>query len=120
MRCAGLLMVLSLMVCGCQQQRVAPPSVKNALEGGPLSFLQDGKVTQEQVLMQLGIPTAEFEQQRILAYRLHYDEKKGMKILPRETNYGSEPQWMGVSCSLILVFDSAHVLAKHHIVLMGD
>jgi|CZKM01.1.fsa_nt_gi hypothetical protein len=77
-----------------------------------LKFLQIGQTTRQEVLLTLGQPSASFEQEKILTYRLGEDAKQGYYlIIPNATM-----QWQVVHYSLVLVFDSSGVLQRQNLV----
>jgi hypothetical protein len=80
-----------------------------------IAFLEDGKTTREDVLLRLGLPSGQFEGQRILTYRMMLSEKEGLVVVSRELS-SSDPrliQWAKAEYSLVLVFDGRHVLQRH-------
>ena len=91
---------------GCATHRVS--------EGDPqlLEFLMDGTTTREEIVLKLGAPSATFEQERILTYRLGGDEKQGYIIRTPPPN----GVWVAVHYSLVLVLDGAGTLKKHSLV----
>lgn len=131
-----LIYFLLVLFIGCAPAHLSPvqeSEVKQTL----LSFLEDGKTTKEEVLLRLGIPSAQFEGERILTYRLRFeyysegDEtkdtggvvrkvRKEMVVIAREID-PNDPrlsQWGGERptidyLNLILVFDEHHVLQRH-------
>lgn len=74
-----------------------------------LDFLQDGKTTREEVFVHLAEPSATFEGERILTYRLEEDEGGYSLLGARSQN------WSG-KYSLVLVFDENGVLRRHSLV----
>jgi hypothetical protein len=79
-----------------------------------LAFLVDGATTRETVLLQLGQPSGRFERERILTYRLGYDEKTGNHwLVEREAGPSGWAAWDRARYSLVLVFDERGVLRKH-------
>jgi hypothetical protein len=77
-----------------------------------LKFLHVDQTTRQAVLLRLGQPSASFEQEKILTYRLGEDAKQGYYlIIPSATM-----QWRGVHYSLVLVFDSSGVLQRQNLV----
>ena len=107
--------LLALWGAGCQPRPLSVAEV----ERQSLSFVRDGITTREQILLQLGIPTSEFEGQRILTYRVGHD-RSGLRVLTRERlvqNDGIQLQaYADGVYSLVLVFDDRHVLTKHSLV----
>jgi hypothetical protein len=82
-----------------------------------LAFLVDGTTTRETVLLQLGQPSGRFEHEKILTYRLGYEEKtKHYWLVERENSPTGWPTWLAARFSLVLVFDEQGVLRKHSLV----
>lgn len=76
-----------------------------------LAFLVDGSTTKEDVLFRLGLPSAEFEGERILTYRIGTGAKRGTVVVPRHAG-----DWQGAEYSLVLVFDAQQVLRRHALI----
>lgn len=74
-----------------------------------LDFLHDGATPRDEVYLHLGEPSAQYENGRILAYRLKSDEGGYSAVAKRD-------DWSGTKFSLILVFDDSARLAKHSLV----
>jgi hypothetical protein len=74
-----------------------------------LTFLQEGQTSRQEVYLALGEPSAVFEGERILTYRLGQD-KGGYFLLQQG------PGFQGVNYSLVLVFDDTGQLARHALV----
>lgn len=77
-----------------------------------LSFLQTGQTTREQVLLKLGQPSAAFEQERILTYRIGEDPRQGRYVVSPKAAL----PWQQVRYSLVLVFDAQGRLEKQSLV----
>jgi hypothetical protein len=77
-----------------------------------LEFLRDGTSTRDEVILALGQPSATFQQERILTYRLGEDATQGYFV---EQPHSTSP-WLGVRYSLVLVFDAGGTLQKHSLV----
>ena len=114
-----LLTLGSLMgfMAGCA---TAPAPVS---QGKPdlLDFLEDGKTTKEEVLLELGQPSGRFEGENILTYRLGGEEKsQGYFLIRREyPNRSALKGWSGwrvAKYSLVLVFDPQNILREHSLV----
>jgi uncharacterized protein YjbI with pentapeptide repeats len=73
------------------------------VSAGKADFLLDGQTTKREVLGRLGRPSAQFEGERILTYRLDQDRR-------------TVEAWRDAHHSLVLVFDAAHVLSRHRVV----
>jgi len=79
-----------------------------------LEFLADGTTTRETVVLRLGQPSGRFEHERILTYRLGYDENtKHYWLVERENDPAGWPTWVLARYSLVLVFDEQGVLRRH-------
>lgn len=86
-----------------------------------LPFIEDGKTTKEEVLLKLGIPSGQFEGERILVYKMSFVEKEGFKVVSRYINMYSNPIFHGREISeyhLVLVFDKKNVLQRHRLLLV--
>lgn len=80
-----------------------------------LDFLADGRTTRQGVVVTLGQPSARFEAEKILTYRLGYEAKtRGYYVVERETpNEAGWSTWRQAQYSLVLVCDENGVLRKH-------
>jgi hypothetical protein len=80
--------------------------------------LADGQTTREDVLLTLGQPSARFESDRILTYRLVYNpNSKGFSIVQRDPAIQMGwSTWSTADHSLVLVFDGEGVLRRHSFV----
>jgi hypothetical protein len=74
-----------------------------------LDFLADGVTRREDVQLKLGEPSGQYEEARIVAYRLSRDEAGYILV-------GHRNDWHGVQYNLMLVFDAEGVLRRHSIV----
>lgn len=100
-----LALLASVVLGGC----VTPiPGARQDL----LRFLETGRTSREEVLMQLGQPSGSFEQERILTYRIGQDDKQGFYLV---TPKALQP-WQAVRFSLVLVFDADGRLQKQSLV----
>jgi hypothetical protein len=77
-----------------------------------LKFLQIGQTTRQQVLLKLGQPSASFEQEKILTYRLGEDPKQGYYLISPKAAL----PWQAVHYSLVLVFDANGLLERQSLV----
>jgi len=93
---------------GCASRPEREVSDASAL----LPFLQDGSSTKEELLLKLGEPSARFEGERILTYRMADSEKEGLAVASPRGIGG----WETARYSLVLVFDDRQILKKHHLV----
>jgi hypothetical protein len=77
-----------------------------------LSLLRPGTTTRQEVLLTLGQPSASFEQERILTYRVGRDPEQGYYIVAASL---LQP-WQRVRYSMVLVFDARGVLERYSLV----
>jgi hypothetical protein len=105
-------LAILLLVSGCASQ--TPPAKVAEIEQQHLSFVLDGSTTREQALLQLGIPSGQFEGERIMSWRLSYD---GKELRPLAAARASEDPrytvWTGPTYNLVLVFDLRNLLQSH-------
>jgi hypothetical protein len=106
-----LILCLSLLLAGC---------ATTPLQGRAdlLNFLADGQTTRADVIVALGQPSARFESDKVITYRLGYEPKNhGYYVVerepPAETGWST---WFRAKYSLVLVFDDAGALRKHSLV----
>ena len=100
-----LFSVLCFTGCVAHQLETVDPI---AMEETRLEFLKDGQATRDEILLQLGAPSKEFEAGRIWAYRL--DRK--YRVVESRPGLG----WKRARFSLILVFDADKILEKHNLI----
>lgn len=74
-----------------------------------LDFLNDGVTLRDDVRLNLGEPSAEYEGSRVLAYRLRKTDTGYVLV-------GRRDAWYGVQYNLMLVFDGDGVLRRHSMV----
>ena len=70
-----------------------------------LPFIENGKITKEEVLLKLGIPSSQFEGERILTYQMTFNEQEGFRVISRRA----------FEYNLVLVFDERNILQKHRL-----
>jgi hypothetical protein len=105
-------LVATLVLAGCATK---PTPLKGRAD--LLSFLADGVTTRQEVIVRLGQPSARFEGEKILTYRLGYEPKNsGYYVVDRETNPAGWSAWKLARYSLVLVFDPVGVLKEHSVV----
>jgi hypothetical protein len=108
--------VASLTLAACAGGKT--PDELRALARQSVAFLEDGGTTREEALTTLGVPTAVFEDERILTYRMYLHDKAGLVVVrhgPPGPRY-----WRAVGdYHLILVFDTKSVLARHKLLKPG-
>lgn len=114
------LAVIATLLAACATPTTQPVAPASLPEIGVLAFLQDDVTTREQVLLRLGVPTAQVEGDRILMYQLNTDAKGRWYLSAPEwdTTTGMR-SWRPGACSLVLVFDEAGVLRRHSLVVPG-
>jgi outer membrane protein assembly factor BamE (lipoprotein component of BamABCDE complex) len=103
---ASLVLAVALALAGCASP---PPPPGQVLASESLAFLVDGKTTREDVTLRLGLPSRTFESDRIVLYRIGWNAERGAHAL----DYApvAAPAY-----DLVLVFDSAGVVARHALV----
>lgn len=74
-----------------------------------LKFLSDGQTARTDVILHLGQPSASFESEKVLTYRIGGDVKDGHFV--REA-----ASWAHTNFSLVLVFDADGILTSHSLV----
>ena len=89
-----------MLLIGCVHKLTA---IDAAVQRQWLPFLEDGKTNRAEVLSSLGQPSARFQGERILTYRMMLDSEKRFV----SDNRGAY--------SLVLVFDDRDVLEKHNL-----
>lgn len=99
-----LAVILACVLFGCASSLPPGPADKNLL-----LFLDRGP-SMEEVLLNLGEPSATFEKGRILTYRIGGDKAKGYFLLGKQRQLGFRRY------SLVLVFDENGFLKKHALV----
>lgn len=75
-----------------------------------LEFITIGETTRTQVLLRLGKPSASFEDERILTYRIGGNSTGGYFVRD------AAGTWYETNYSLVLVFDSGGVLETQSLV----
>jgi len=115
-RCAifwTLSVALGAAASGCAAR--STPAQVGDVERSQLAFVRDGVTTREEVLLKLGVPSAQFEGERILTYRLGLDAKGALGPISPEV--AAEDQryavWTRPAYNLELVFDPRNVLLRH-------
>jgi hypothetical protein len=114
-----LVIALGILVLaeGCEstpQIQMADPKVLLKWER---TFIQDGVTTREQVVLKLGVPSAQFEGDRIMIYQLLVDnDGKWHLAAPMINQSNGLRMWAEGTYSLVLVFGTDGVLLKHSLV----
>ena len=110
---AGLLIAVISLSAGCAAE---PRQTDAQWKEHALAFIQDGVTTREQVLLQLGGPTAQFEADRILTYRIMRNSTEGITVVQRaQMEESAGMDWSGAQYCLVLVFQGP-ILQKHSLV----
>jgi hypothetical protein len=103
----GLALAVLLALAACS----TPPAIPGA-SPDLLKFLQDGTTTREQIVLALGQPSAAYEQEKILTYRIGQNPVQGYYLVaPNQVR-----QWEEVHFSLVLIVDASGTLRKHSLV----
>lgn len=104
-----------------QLQAAGEPAIdKDVLHTWFPYAIKDGKTRKQDVLLNLGVPSDQFDGERILAYRLRFDREKGFVVVSREFDSmfippeGRRERYDGYH--LVLVFDEDHVLLRHRLI----
>ena len=114
----ALVLVCTLLATGCATPKVQSVDRQLVFKSDLLGFLQDSVTTREEVILKLGIPSAQVEGERILMYQLKADENgKWHLIAPRWNVNTGLRTWSEGTCSLVLVFGENGVLRKHSLVM---
>jgi hypothetical protein len=75
----------------------------------PLAFLDQPTVSRQDVVSRLGNPSAEFEQARVLTYRL--SRCKNGHVVDKPTR-----DWEGIECDLVIVLDAGDIVQRHKLI----
>jgi hypothetical protein len=102
---------------GCATPRVQPADPQLLFKSDLLSFLQDEVTKREEVLLKLGIPSAQIEGDRILMYQLKTDKDGSWHLVAPGWNATTGLRvWGQGTMSLVLVFGEDGVLRRHSLV----
>jgi hypothetical protein len=72
-RLAAIGFLILLVLSGCAETRLQ--TVDDSILQQQLSLLEDGKTTKQDILLKFGIPSSQFEGERIFTYRIEFDDK---------------------------------------------
>lgn len=112
-----LVVALGLLLCGCAAHNLQT-IVPNARTGQRIAFLADGLTKRAEVMSQLGDPSAVYEAEHILIYRMDEDLRvisfRGIDAEDR-TRPKELTRWTQVFHNLVLDFDSTGVLETHRL-----
>jgi hypothetical protein len=112
-----LLVAGMILTAGCATPHTQAQETHTFSEISELAFLRDGTTSREETLLRLGMPSAQFEGDRILTYQLRVDSNGTMQLIaPQFQGHSGFRSWPAHSLSLVLVFGSDGVLRKHSLV----
>jgi len=113
-RSAVIGLLLILLLSGCAETKLQ--TVDDSILQQQLALLEDGKTTKEDILIKFGIPSSQFEGERILTYRLRFNQKENrfevvsVEVDRRDPRFR---EWLQTEYNLVLVFDEKHILKRH-------
>lgn len=113
-RFAAIGSMILLLLAGCAETRLQ--TVDDSILQRQLALLEDGKTTKQDILLKFGIPSSQFEGERIFTYRLRFNQnEKRFEVISREVDRRDPrfAEWMQTEYNLVLVFDEKHILQKH-------
>jgi hypothetical protein len=130
--CGRLILALTLVIAlAACASTPTPRIVPISLEQTPawLSFLVDGKTTREELLLQLGVPSMQFEGERILTFlltaeganvrpcgaRLYFEEQYESRLEPRLPIPNTWADY-----HLVIVFRPDNVVERHSLIAAGQ
>jgi hypothetical protein len=112
-----LWLALITMTASCATPHVQPVDAQILFSSELLGFIQDGNTKREEVVLKLGIPSAQYEGEKILTYQLRVDQTGSWHLVAPQTDVTTGlREWREGTCSLVLVFDGEGVLRKHSLV----
>jgi hypothetical protein len=110
-------LALIIIVASCATPHLQTTDTQLLFKSDLFGFIQDGITTREEVALKLGIPSAQFEGEKILMYQLRLDRAgKWHLVSPQISEYTCFREWREGTCSLVLVFGGDGVLQKHSLV----
>jgi hypothetical protein len=113
-RSATICFLIILLVSGCAETKLH--TMDDSMLHQQLALLEDGKTTKQDILLKFGIPSSQFEGEKILTYRLRFNQKENrFEVISREVDRRDPrfAEWMQTEYNLVLVFDDKHILQKH-------
>src|SRR5512136_3216809 len=113
-RSAAIGFLIILLLSGCAETRLQ--TVDDAILQQQLSSLEDRKTSKQDILLKFGIPSAQFEGEKIFTYRLRFNQNDNrFEVVSREMDRRDPrfAEWIQTEYSLVLVFDEKHILQKH-------
>jgi hypothetical protein len=119
-----LALVTALVLLGpaaaCAPTPGLSPAEPATLENSGYGFIRDGVSSRDELTTRIGQPVYEFENRRILVYRCHSSDNRVSlySVGPVEPyNPRDMPSPHPELCSVVLVFDSNGILARHSLVI---
>jgi outer membrane protein assembly factor BamE (lipoprotein component of BamABCDE complex) len=113
-RFAAIGFMVAMLLSGCAETKLH--TVDDSMLQQQLAPLEDGKTTKQEILLKFGIPSAQFEGERIFTYRLRFNQNANrFEVISKEVDR-MDPrfaEWMRTEYNLVLVFDDKHILQKH-------
>jgi outer membrane protein assembly factor BamE (lipoprotein component of BamABCDE complex) len=110
-------MAIVILATGCATPHVQPADPQLLFKSELLEFIQEGVTTREEVVLKLGIPSAQLEGDKILMYQLWADQAGKWHLMAPQINASTGFRaWRKGTCSLVLVFGGDGVLRKHSLV----
>ncbi len=113
-RLCGIGFLILLLLSGCAETKLH--TVDDSMMQQQLAPLEDGKTTKQDILLKFGIPSSQFEGERIFTYRLRFNTNENrFEVISREVDRRDPrfAEWMQTEYNLVLVFDEKHILQKH-------
>jgi hypothetical protein len=108
---------LIILTIGCATPTLQPADPQLLFKSDMLSFIRDGVTTREEVVVKLGIPSAQIEGDRILMFQMRADKEGKWHLTAPQWNATTGLRaWATGTCSLVLVFGEDGVLRKHSLV----
>jgi len=109
---------LIILVTGCATPKLQPADPQILFKSDMLSFIRDGVTTREEVVVKLGIPSAQMEGEKILMYQMRADKEGKWHLTAPHWNVTTGLRaWAEGTCSLVLVFGEDGILRKHSLVI---
>jgi len=110
-------LALIIIVASCGTPHIQSTDTQLLFKTELLGFIQDGITTREEVVLKLGIPSAQFEGEKILTYQLRVDQEGRWHLVAPQINVTTGLRvWGKKTSSLVLVFGGDGVLRKHSLV----
>ena len=80
---AAIGLLIPLFVSGCAETKLH--TMDDSMVQQQLAPLENGKTTKQEILLKFGIPSAQFEGEKIFTYRLRYNkEQNRFEVVSRE------------------------------------